>query len=165
MIRYFLALFLAAPLFFALPAHQAKAQSQKNLVESVIFTTLEKRLIREVLGEQAAQSEDRQTSHKQKGKDKGKGKNKGPGKKQGKGREKGSLPPGLAKKDGLPPGLAKRQTLPPGLQTRPLPRDLEHDLPPRHKTDRVIIDNDVLLIERGTNLVLDILEDVIQDAL
>ncbi len=63
-----------------------------------------------------------------------------------------SLPPGLAKqlhRNGiLPPGL-RRNYLPPGLTSR-LP-----GLPPGHA--RVLVGNDVLLIQQATGLILDIL--------
>ena len=92
--------------------------------------------------------------------EKGKGKGK---KKKHKG---GDLPPGLAKRDSLPPGLAKylekHGTLPPGLEVRGLPDALEAQLSdpgPGHK--RVVVDDDVLLIETRTGRVLDILSDVI----
>lgn len=139
----------------------ANAQSTSKTIETVVFSTLEKRLIREILGASGVETESetrRQTAEKT-----GKQKDKGKGKKGGK--KQGGLPPGLAKKNGLPPGLARREILPPGLQKRQLPASLERQLPTRTRTERVIIDNDVLLIERGTNLVLDILEDVIKDAL
>jgi hypothetical protein len=85
-----------------------------------------------------------------------------------KGKTKG-LPPGLAKRGGnLPPGLQKHLEkngqLPPGLQKRldPLPVDLDRRLPrlPEH-WDRVILERDVILIDRRTNRILDIIENVI----
>ncbi|MGB0629311.1 MAG: hypothetical protein ACPGRZ_01325 [Alphaproteobacteria bacterium] len=82
---------------------------------------------------------------------------------KGKSKQKG-MPPGIAKRGGdLPPGLAKRgDTLPPGLAKR-LPRELEKDLPPRSpKYRRVVVDNDIVLIDAVTNKVLDILEDVVR---
>lgn len=103
--------------------------------------------------------------HKGKG-HKAKGKHKGKGKSKGKGRGKG-LPPGLAKRSALPPGLQRqldeRGALPKGLRTDDLPDDLEKKLPPiREQFKRVVVDDDVVLIERGTNRVLDILEGVIR---
>lgn len=97
-------------------------------------------------------------SMKAKGKDK-KGKGKGRGK-------HGGLPPGLAKKKKLPPGLQKRieqgGALPPGLAKRQLPDDLEQRLgPPAPDTERSIVDNDVVLVERATGVVLDVIHDVI----
>lgn len=79
-------------------------------------------------------------------------------------RQKG-MPPGLAKRDSLPPGLAKQLErngrLPPGLEKRDLPEGLDRLLPPRgHGQERVAVDNDVLLIETATGLILDILRDV-----
>ncbi len=94
-------------------------------------------------------------------KHKHKNKNKG---KRGKGKKKG-LPPGLAKKDSLPPGLAKQLerngTLPPGLAKRDLPYDLERQLPvldDRYK--RMIVDQDVVLVNKTTGVILDILRNV-----
>jgi hypothetical protein len=79
------------------------------------------------------------------------------------------LPPGLAKRGGkLPPGLQKHLdkngTLPPGLQKRlePLPQDLDTRLSglPDY-WERVILGNDVILVDRRTNRILDIIENVI----
>ncbi len=85
-----------------------------------------------------------------------------------KGKAKG-LPPGLAKRGGnLPPGLQKHLEkngqLPPGLQKRlePLPIDLDRRLPYLPEDwGRVILDSDVILIDRRTNRILDIIENVI----
>lgn len=85
-----------------------------------------------------------------------------------KGKKKG-LPPGLAKRGGnLPPGLQRKLdrdgTLPPGLQKRlePIPTDLDHRLPrlPEY-WERVILEQDIVLIDRRTNRILDIIENVI----
>jgi hypothetical protein len=78
------------------------------------------------------------------------------------------LPPGLAKKGKLPPGLQKHLDkngkLPAGLQKRlePLPRDLEVRLPrlPDY-WERVILQEHVVLIDRRTQRILDIIENVI----
>ena len=70
-------------------------------------------------------------------------------------------PPGLAKRESLPPGLAKRDTLPPGLQGRLLPRELETRLTVLPAAQvRVIIGRDVVLMQRDTRVVLDILHGV-----
>ncbi len=76
---------------------------------------------------------------------------------------KSSLPPGLAKRDQLPPGLEKqlvrRGTLPPGLQKRlqPCPEDLERRLPlPPPDCAHVLIGGHIVLLNRRTNLVVDI---------
>jgi len=73
------------------------------------------------------------------------------------------LPPGLAKRDQLPPGLEKqlvrRGTLPPGLQKRiqPCPPDLERRLPPPPPDSaHVIIGGHIVLMNRRTNVVLDV---------
>ena len=78
------------------------------------------------------------------------------------------LPPGLARKDRLPPGLQKHLDrtgkLPPGLQKRlePLPVQLERRLPrlPEH-WERVILGRDVILLDRRTQRILDIIENVV----
>ena len=80
-----------------------------------------------------------------------------------------ALPPGLAKRGGkLPPGLQRQLDrngkLPPGLQKRlePLPADLESRLPRLPQGwERVILERDVILLDRRTNRVLDIIENVI----
>lgn len=72
------------------------------------------------------------------------------------------LPPGLAKRHGeLPPGLAKRQKLPPGLQYEPLPHDLDRKLAPLPSTYiRVRVGQDIVLIDRKTRVVLDVIYSV-----
>lgn len=76
------------------------------------------------------------------------------------------LPPGLAKKEKLPPGLAKQLekngTLPPGLAKRDLPEDLNTKLPdPVEGLERTIVDNAVVLVEKATGRIVDILKDVV----
>lgn len=75
----------------------------------------------------------------------------------------GHLPPGLAKRDQLPPGLQRqlvvRGTLPPGLQKRvqPVPQDLEVRLaPPPPECAHVLIGGNIVLLNRRTNLVVDV---------
>ena len=84
------------------------------------------------------------------------------GKKHKKKKSKKTLPPGLAGKDKLPPGLQKQLerngTLPPGLAKRALPDDLKRMLPRRHPShERTIVNDDVVLIEKATGRILDIL--------
>jgi hypothetical protein len=74
-----------------------------------------------------------------------------------------NLPPGLAKKDRLPPGLEKqlvrRGTLPPGLQKKlqPCPEDLERRLPPPPPDcAHVLVGGHIVLLNRRTNIVMDI---------
>jgi hypothetical protein len=79
------------------------------------------------------------------------------------GEHESHLPPGLAKKDRLPPGLEKqlvrRGTLPPGLQKRlqPCPEDLERRLPPPPpECAHVLIGGHIVLLNRRTNIVVDV---------
>src|SRR5260221_357983 len=77
-------------------------------------------------------------------------------------------PPGLAKRGGnLPPGLEKQLerngTLPPGLQKRmqPCPVELERQLPPLESGySRGVIGAHVVIYNRNTNVIVDILKDV-----
>lgn len=80
------------------------------------------------------------------------------------------LPPGLAKRDHLPPGLQKHLerdgTLPPGLQKRiqPFPEDLERRLPRLPEScycDRRVIGVDVIIVNRRTQKILDIIHDIL----
>ena len=86
--------------------------------------------------------------------------------KKGKKSKKG-LPPGLARKDRLPPGLEKQLqkngTLPPGLAKRSLPPDLERQLPPppRGYERQVVEDATVVLINKATGRIADIIYDAI----
>ena len=74
-------------------------------------------------------------------------------KKKNKGAGNQGIPPGLAKKGGaLPPGLAKRR----------LPSNLVGQLPPPPRGyERVIVDNDVLLVHIATQVVHDVLTHVL----
>lgn len=75
------------------------------------------------------------------------------------------LPPGLAKRDDLPPGLkkqlVKRGSLPPGLSGQRLPEDLERRLSrlPEGYV-RLRIATDVVLLDRNTRVILDIVQDI-----
>jgi hypothetical protein len=75
----------------------------------------------------------------------------------------GHLPPGLAKKDHLPPGLEKQLirngSLPPGLQKKvyPCPQDLERRLPPPPPDcNHVLVSGHIVLLNRKTNVILDV---------
>lgn len=149
------------------PAQSDKSASSTSQSTSVtraedrvaqVFSDLEKRIIREVLAGTGVVEVDEES-------DGDKGRRDKAGKGQGNGKKSG-LPPGLAKRDRLPPGLQKQLDrngrLPPGLDRRALPADLENRLPDRTNTERVIVDNDVVLIERGTDLVLDVIRDVVR---
>jgi hypothetical protein len=85
------------------------------------------------------------------------------------GEHESNLPPGLAKKDRLPPGLEKqlvrRGTLPPGLQKRlqPCPEELERRLPPPPPDcAHVLIGGHVVLLNRRTNVVVDVFHFEVQ---
>jgi hypothetical protein len=75
------------------------------------------------------------------------------------------LPPGLAKKKHLPPGLQKQVVrngkLPPGLAGRSLPGDLERGLSPLPEDYvRLKVGGDVVLMNRQTQVVMDVIYDV-----
>ena len=80
-----------------------------------------------------------------------------------------NLPPGLAKRGGnLPPGLEKHLekngTLPPGLQKKiqPCPTELVRQLPPVEPGyARGVIGAHVVIYNRSTNVVVDIVKDVV----
>ncbi len=136
---------LAAPVG-ALSAQAGSAEGEDLM--AVIFTEVEKRIIKEFFGKDVGQQAGAKES-----KDKGKAQ---------------EMPPGLAKRDQLPPGLQrhleKYGTLPPGLEKRRLPGGLESLLPrARPGIERVIVGDDVFLIQKATGLVLDILLDVIKE--
>lgn len=67
----------------------------------------------------------------------------------------------------LPPGIAKNlergKPLPPGIAKRGLPTDLEGRLPKlRDGLERIIVGDDVTIVEEGTRIVVDILRDVLK---
>ena len=139
---------IALAMMLLLPAPQpATAQSSSGQSTGVtrqddrvgqIFSDLEKRIIREVLEGTGAVDADKEVD-KDSDDDKGKG-------------NKAAKGPGKGQKSGLPPGLDRRA----------LPADLEDRLPDRTDTERVIVGSDVVLIEKGTDLVLDVIRDVIR---
>ena len=85
--------------------------------------------------------------------DRGGGTGQGNGKKN-KGVGNQGVPPGLAMKGGLlPPGIAKRQ----------LPSNLVAQLPhPPQGYERVIVDNDVLLVNIATQVIHDVLTEILR---
>ncbi len=126
------------------------AKSQQGGVADIVFNKLERRIIEDYFSREVIEDDDDDY-----GKGKGKGKHK-----NHKGKSK-KMPPGLAKRNQLPPGLAKRGSLPPGLAKRDIPPDLADRLGiPEQGTERVIVDNNVVLVETATGVVLDILQDV-----
>ncbi len=131
----------------AVPATVTPARAQKlptaKEVGDIIFKEVEKRAIEEFFGKKAAEKATGGKKKRKKAK-KGKGRGRGRG---------GGLPPGLAKRDSLPPGLAKRE-LPPGLQKK------LGDAPPG--TERIIAGDDVVLLEKATGKILDVITDVLK---
>ena len=125
-----------------------------------IFSEIERTIIERYFGRRTGSGAQSETHSEKPAK---RGKNRGNGKGNGKGKAKAKkLPPGLAKRTQLPPGLAKRETLPPGLQREPFPRDLASSLPaPLAGTERILIEGRAVLIDKATNRVLDVLEDVL----
>ena len=74
---------------------------------------------------------------------------------RGRGRQKG-LPPGIAK------NLAEGKALPPGIAKQQLPSGLIAQLPPAPRGyERVVVDGKVLLVEVATQVVRDILTDIV----
>ena len=80
------------------------------------------------------------------------------------------LPPGLAKRNGnLPPGLEKQLerngTLPPGLQKKlqPCPVEISRQLPPLPPDyQRSVIGASIVVFNRKTNIVVDVMADVVR---
>ena len=80
------------------------------------------------------------------------------------------MPPGLAKKNGnLPPGLEKQLqrngSLPPGLEKKmqPCPVEITQQLPPLPPDyQRSVIGASIVVFNRKTNIVVDIMADVVR---
>ena len=73
---------------------------------------------------------------------------------------------GKHKNKGLPPGIAKNlargKPLPPGIAKQHLPDGLVHALPaPPRGYERIIVDGKVLLVEIATQVIHDILTDIV----
>ncbi len=145
---------VAAVLLLSPPPAQAQSptgQASSTIAQDPLGTIITE-LERQIIGRYYQDAR----AHDDQGKSK---KNKGKGAKH--------FPPGLAKKGTLPPGLAmqlqRNGTLPPGLAKRNLPDDLLSRLPKRHwGQELVAVDDDLVLIEQTTGLILDILENVLR---
>lgn len=157
-------LFLLCAFGFSSVVNAERSQAQRigNSIGAYLFTEEERQTLRDyVYGTRSDVHSDRNEEGEEPPKRKKAKKNKG--KRKGK---KG-LPPGLAKKNELPPGLARQLErngrLPPGLEKRRLPDGLESRLPPPpHGHERVIVDRDVVLVEKVTGIIKDILRDVVR---
>jgi Ni/Co efflux regulator RcnB len=73
---------------------------------------------------------------------------------------------GKHKQKGLPPGIAKNlargKPLPPGIAKQQLPDGLVHALPaPPRGYERIIVDGKLLLVEVATQVIHDILTDIV----
>ncbi len=138
-------------LTFLFAVSASPVQAQTTDVIGQVFSAVEKKVIKDFFGKQAA---DAVLGTKKDKKDK---KNKGKKNKNAKNKgNSGELPPGLQKhieKYGtLPPGLAKKE-LPPGLAKR-----LGST---RSGFERLIVGDDVVLVEEATGVVLDIIKDIV----
>lgn len=117
----------------------------------LVFSAIEKRLIRDAQNWRSGSYESRKARKSKRRKLKF-----GRDRVRARGRS-GALPPGLEKQ------LKRNGKLPPGLRGRDLPPGLKSRLPPPSRgTKRVILGNDVVLVEKATNVVLDILRDVVK---
>ena len=71
-------------------------------------------------------------------------------------KRRGQLPPGIAK------NLGRGKPLPPGIAKRFLPGDLLGRLPPVPRGfERIVVDGKVLLVEIATQVIHDILTDIV----
>jgi hypothetical protein len=142
-------LFLLAPITGAVVADEPVQLAQSDKGIEKVFNDLERRVIREVLG--AAGVQDIEPEQ-------------GRGGKKAKGSKGG--PPGLSRRGSLPPGLQRQLErngrLPPGLEKKQFPAELRGRLPsPLQGTERVIIGNDAVLVDIATNVILDVIRDVV----
>ena len=77
----------------------------------------------------------------------------------------GGYPEGFKKPKPLPPGIKKKLarggTLPPGIAKTRMPDSVLSRLPRRDGQEILFIDKDVYLIQKSTELILDVLENVL----
>ena len=126
-------------------------QAQTTDIVGQVFSAVEKKIIKDFFGKQAADAILGTKKDKKDKKDKGK-KNKN-AKNKGK---SGELPPGLQKH------IEKYGTLPPGLQKKQLPPGLAKRLgSTRSGLKRLIVGDDVVLVEEATGIVYDIIKDIV----
>lgn len=124
-------------------------------VGEMAFSAAERRIIADYYAANYRDADDDGDSIGASERGQGKGQGQGQGQGQGKGRS-GGLPPGLENH------LERNGQLPPGLTGRDLPAGLSGQLPQaRQGTRRIIVDRDVVLIDIATNVVIDVLIDVL----
>jgi len=129
---------------FAVSALPVRAQTTD--ITGQVFSAVEKNIIKDFFGKQAANTVP--GTKKNKNKNAKKNKNKG---------KSGELPPGLQKH------IEKHGTLPPGLQKKQLPPGLAKRLGvTKSGLERLIVDNDVVLVEEATGIIIDIIKDVVK---
>ncbi len=68
-----------------------------------------------------------------------------------------SLPPGIAK------NLARGKPMPPGIAKRDLPNGLTSQLPIRDGWNRFLVGNDVLLVDKQTGTIADVIKDIMSN--
>ena len=146
-------------------AAQDKAGDATRTVLERVFSEGERAIIEEYFGIKPNKAKTEDCDHGHKGKNKTKGKNRHSHEKckdHDKHKMKGdkALPPGLQKH------LEKHGRLPPGLEGRDLPPGLAKRLPAAPKgTVRKIVGNDLVLIDETKQIVLDVVRDVLDQAL
>ena len=78
---------------------------------------------------------------------------------------RGGYPEGFQKPKPIPPGIQKKLarggTLPPGIAKTRMPDGLQSRLPRRDGQEIIFIDDDAYLIQRSTEVILDVLENVL----
>ena len=116
-------------------------QAQTTDVIGHVFSTVEKKIIKDFFGERASKAISGKKNKNKKSKNKGKS---------------GELPPGLQKH------IEKYGTLPPGLQKKQLPPGLAKRLgSTRSGLQRLIVGDNVVLVEEATGIVYDIIKDIV----
>lgn len=161
-----LALLIALVLSFpAFAEHAPTASTAGQRILEHVFSETEKALIREYYGATEGKTMHEQCPHEGKSKCK-KCKHHGHKKHGDKHGKKENCPHGAMKAKGhLPPGLEKHirrnGQLPPGLEGRALPPGLAKRLPaPAAGTQRRIVGNDIVLVDTATQVILDVIRNV-----
>ncbi len=157
--NFLLSCLLATAAAWYSPAMPTAAVAKTNDVARIVFHEVERRIIQDYFDRALGRiivDDDRKSY--------GKGKKKHKYKSRGKSK---GIPPGLAGRKQLPPGIRKQiaqgKRLPYGTDTYSLPADLRRRLPSiQGDVDRRVVGDDIILIQRGTNLVLDILVGVLR---